>query len=383
MKKSYLMIAAAATLLTACMGNDTFKEIKNQEVSIGFESQYSEKQTKAEIDINWFKTVNNAFGVYGWKHKEGSTDPQTISLFSNEEVKFDGTVNPNDWTHQNVRYWDKSLVADNDNKNGYYFYAYAPYSSTAASFVRTAVSPSTTTGFVYDLGSQVVADASDAATVDLCVARVENTDYTKCHNHSNTIVTYEGHVSFIFNHVLSKLAFKVKSEGFEDAYTVTLKELKIAFPSASNVKWTQTAKNADAGSISYDNGNSESTLSQPTASTTKTIVYSNGTGQEVNTSAAVINGAKQYIVTPNILPAGQVDSQKHSMLLEVKYEINYHDDANNPTIESQTATGSASINFVENYFYYLVVNIKPAKIEFDVESVEGFTPATDETVIVQ
>lgn len=382
MKKSYLMITAAAALLAACSSNDTFKEVANENVLIGFESNYSGKQTKAEIDINWFKTVDNSFGVYGWKHKETSSDPQTVPLFSNERVKFDGTVTPNDWTHTTVRYWDKSLVADNVNQNGYYFYAYAPYSENAVSFVRAAESPATT-GFNYNLGTQVVADASQAATVDLCVARVENTDYTQCHSHSNTITTYAGHVSFVFNHVLSKLAFKVKSEGFENTYTVTLKELKVAFPSASNVKWTQTAKNADAGSISYDNNSSESTLQQPDDNTTKTIVYSDNTGQTVTTSGLAITNAKQYIVTPNILPAGQANSQKHNMLLEVKYEINYNDDANNPTIETQIATGSASINFVQNYFYYLVVNIKPAKIEFDVESVQGFTPAADETVDVQ
>jgi len=382
MKKSYLMIAAAAALFAACSSNDTFKEIGNQDVAIGFESQYSGKQTKAEINIDWFKTVNNAFGVYGWKHKETSTDPQTIPLFSNEQVKFDGTVDPNDWTHTHVRYWDKSLVADPTDKNGYYFYAYAPYSADAVTFVRTANSPATT-GFTYNLGTQVVADASQAATVDLCVARVENTDYASCHSHSNTIGTYVGHVSFIFNHVLSKLAFKVKSDGFDASHDVTIKELKVAFPSATNVKWTQTSKNADAGSISYDNNNSESTLTQPTSSTTKTTVYSDATGQNVTTSAVAISGATQYIVTPNILPAGQDNSQKHKLLIEVKYDVNYHDDPTNPTIDTQIATGEAEINFVENYFYYLVVNIKPAKIEFDVERVEGFTTATDQTVDVQ
>ena len=53
------MIAAAAAMFAACSSNDTFKEIANENVLIGFESNYSAKQTKAEIEINWFKTVDN------------------------------------------------------------------------------------------------------------------------------------------------------------------------------------------------------------------------------------------------------------------------------------------------------------------------------------
>ena len=396
MKKSYLMIAAAVALFTACAEKDTFKDVDTQDVAIGF-TNYVGKTTKGEITTS--NITDYEFGVYGWKYKEGapSTKP-SIQLFDNERVYYANQ----DWKNKTVRYWDKSVICadltDANDFNGYYFYAYTPYVSgdNTVSFTRTANNAAT--GFTYNLGTQVFADASESATVDLCVARAENISYENSNTYDASITVHNtAHVAFIFNHVLSKLAFKVKKEGFHEkaestddpTHTVELKEIKIAFPTATNVKWTQTSKSADNGSISYDNSSNTSTLVQPIANSnpapTYTTVYPTGnyTGQAVENTAAVISGAKEYIVTPNILPAGQDNSQKHKMLLEVKYEINYHDDATNPTIDEQTATGEVEINFVENCFYYLVVNIKPVKIEFDVDRIEGFTPADDVIANVQ
>ena len=48
MKKSYLMIAAAAALFAACAENDTIKEV-NEDVAIGFDGKYVNKATRAEI----------------------------------------------------------------------------------------------------------------------------------------------------------------------------------------------------------------------------------------------------------------------------------------------------------------------------------------------
>lgn len=360
MKKSYLMIAAAAALFAACSNVDTFKEV-NEDVAIGFSNNYVGKSTKAEITNA--SITGSSFGVYGYKYREGATDPATVQLFNNEQVSYSN----GDWTHTTVRYWDKSVVAadltDNDDYNGYYFYAYVPYSASAG-FARTGA----TNGFTYTL-NDVFANAAGDDAIDLCVARAENITFTTCNTYDASIQTHNAaHVAFVFNHVLSKLAFKVKTEGFETAYTVTIKKLNIAFPTATNIKWTQTAKGADAGTISYENNQNTSTLTQPADLTNKESVFDGS--QEVSTAAnntaAILSGAKNYIVTPNVS-----SSQNHTMQLEVIYELNYND--GNSTTEQQIATGTAAINFAENYFYYLVVNIKPTAIEFDVDRVEGFT----------
>ena len=361
MKKSLLFFASTALFFAACSSNDTFKEV-NEDVAIGFSNNYVGKATKAEITTA--NITGSSFGVYGYKYREGATNPATVQLFSNEQV----TYTNNDWTHANVRYWDKSVVAadlsDDTDYNGYYFYAYVPYNASA-SFARTG----STNGFTYPLQA-VFADAANDA-VDLCVARAENITFTTCNTYDNTITTHNAaHVAFIFNHVLSKLAFKVKTEGFDSDYIVTIKKLNIAFPTATSIKWTQTAKGADAGTISYDNNQNTSTLTQPADLTNKQSVFdgSQVVSTAANNTAAVLSGAKNYIVTPNVS-----SSQNHTMQLEVIYELNYNDA--NSTTEQQIATGTAEINFVQNYFYYLVVNIKPTEIRFDVDRVEGFTPA--------
>ena len=73
MKKSYLMIAAAATLFAACAETDTFKESidDNETVLIGFET-FHEKATRVtatgEISLpEHFTKAHGGFGVWGYK----------------------------------------------------------------------------------------------------------------------------------------------------------------------------------------------------------------------------------------------------------------------------------------------------------------------------
>jgi len=352
MKKSYLMIAAAATLLVACAGNDTFKEVVNEEVAIGFEGNYATKTTKAEIDNAWMETGGDKFGVYGYKKE---TD-KVVTLFNNERVYY-----TTDWEHQSVRYWDKSA------NDAYDFYAYAPYSASAASFIKDAVSPATTTGFTYNLGTQVFADATLDATVDLCVAAVEGTDYNDCF-YPETTTASDGHVSFTFNHVLSKLSFNVKKVETLTA-TVTLNALKMEFPSATSVNWAQNSKsvtlgNKNATPAEYVGDITYGGYAAPTANTYGVTIVS-GKTQTVTTTSTAIADAHSYIVAPNVV-ADPV--QKHNINVKVEYTIDYGDNI----VETQTATGIAEINFIENYHYTLTINIDPAKIEFDVDAVNGW-----------
>ena len=351
MKKSYLMIVAAA-MLAACAGNDTFKEVVNEEVAIGFEGNYATKTTKAEIDNAWMKTGGNKFGVYGYK-KEAD---KVVTLFNNERVYY-----TTDWEHQSVRYWDKSA------NDAYDFYAYAPYSASAASFIKDAVSPATTTGFTYNLGTQVFADATLDATVDLCVAAVEGTDYNDCF-YPETTTASDGHVSFTFNHVLSKLSFNVKKATNLNA-TVTLNALKMEFPSATSVNWAQKSKSVTLGNktatpAEYVGDITYGGYAAPTADSYNVTIVS-GKTQEVTTTSTAIADAHSYIVAPNVV-ADPV--QKHNINVKVEYTIDYGDNI----VETQTATGIAEINFIENYHYTLTINIDPAKIEFDVDAVNGW-----------
>lgn len=361
MKKNYLLIAAAAAMFAACSDTDTFKEVDVQDSAIGFSSEYAAKATKAEIDNNWMTQSGDKFGVYGFKEETS----RTVSLFTNERVYYSS-----DWTHDNVRYWDKSASAD----DAYYFYAYAPYSASAANFIKTAESPATNTGFTYNLGSQIFADATLAATVDLCVAAVEGTDYYECSD-------LDGHVSFTFDHVLSKLSLNIK-KATTLAATVTLNALYLEFPSATTVNWTQRSKSVTSGNkdseqgaivyvgdVAYSND-----YADPVANTYSNTIVS-GKTQSVSTTSTAITDAHSFIVTPNAITT---PVSKHKINVKVEYTIDY----GNSIVEAQTATGVAEINFLENYHYTLTTTIDPAKIEFDVDAVNGWDEPHNENVDV-
>jgi hypothetical protein len=365
MKKSYLMIAAVAALFAACSSNDTFKEI-NEDVAIGFRN-YVEKSTKGEITTSSITSYD--FGVYGYK-EETTPSTRTVTLFENERVYYSS----NDWTHQTIRYWDKNATS------AYYFYAYVPRSESA-SFRKDAQNNSTQTGFTYDLDTQVFADATVTNTVDLCVAAVEATDYNHCFIGSTTDVS-DGHVSFTFNHVLSKISFNIK-KATDLTYTVYLNSLYMEFPSATDVEWTQRNKSVTIGN--KDASNNQTVVyvgdvtyagyENPAANTyTKEIV--NNKTQEVSTSSIAIADAHSYIVTPNVIAT---PAQKHKINVKVGYTINY----GNNVEEAQIATGTVEINFLENYHYTLTIKIDPAKIEFDVDAVNGWDEPhnTDDAVV--
>lgn len=121
MKKSYLMIAAAAVLFAACSSNDTFKDINNAEgPMIGF-STYAQKATKAEnsgenysLDL---KDHHTTFRVWGYKNTSAT------AVFNGEEVRYESSK----WSYTNNRYWDKAATT-------YEFYAYAPSTTGVFTF---------------------------------------------------------------------------------------------------------------------------------------------------------------------------------------------------------------------------------------------------------
>lgn len=121
MKKSYLMIAAAATMLTACMGNEMKNDIKNFGNSEITFSTYASLQTKAGAENSgqeskWdLENHHDNFDVWAWKYYGGawiSTD-----VYDKGKVDYSSSA----WTATPVKFWDKSAEK-------YYFYAAAPHS---------------------------------------------------------------------------------------------------------------------------------------------------------------------------------------------------------------------------------------------------------------
>ena len=364
MKKSYLMIAAAAALFAACSSNDTFKEV-NEDVAIGFNSPYVSKPTKAEITDSWKTTDGSAFGVFGYKNGFSGT-----LLFNNEKVTYNSSTS---WTHPTVRYWDKSATA----ATAYSFYAYAPYASSDTVSISNGL-------ITFNLGAQVFRDAdqvwsanpSTLSTIDLCIAQaVEGIGYA-----NSTYTNPDGTVLLTFNHVLSKLSFKIKK--YQDlAYDVQLNSLSVGFPTGTGVTWAQLTKPAAAtatGSITY------ATYTPATANTYSTPIVSDKT-QDVDFDADLIADAASFIVSPVGNVTGSAAITQHDINVQVGYTIDYDTNANDNihNFDSQVATGVAHIEFAAGNHYYLTIIINPETIEFDVTDVVPFTTVDADEVEVK
>lgn len=384
-KDRFTILLAAAAMLAACSSNDTFKEVDTPDVVIGFNGQYVEKPTKAEITDSWLTTDGSDFGVYGYRYAIGNTDPTPFTLFNNERVYY--VTSPADWLHTTVRYWDKGATGQ------YYFYAYAPYSATAASFNRAANG-----GLTYTMPvdgnskTQVFVDTDNA--LDLCIAAVEETDYEHC--------STPAHVHFTFSHALSKLSFKVKKEGFGANDVVRLTSITFAAPISTTATWSQNALTGVASAnVAYTGYAAPASLTD----NVKTAFTDSGADTpdnpatpDTDESAVVgvediiagttagddkIGGSKSFIVIPNTNPANPnnvQDGEKHLIKLTVEYELEYGD---NHQKESHTAYGDVRILYQSGNHYIVTINIKPVAIEFHVDAITDFTTVNAGTFDVQ
>lgn len=120
MKKSYLMIAAAATLFAACASNEMKNDIKSYENSpIGFTS-YAGQQTKGADNNKNASTLwdleNHQSNFDVWGMKKYNSAWVTPAVYNKGTVTYTTS-----WIADPIRFWDKSAEK-------YYFYAAAPSS---------------------------------------------------------------------------------------------------------------------------------------------------------------------------------------------------------------------------------------------------------------
>ena len=243
MKKELLFIAAAATMLTACVNTDNFKEISEVESPIDF-STFTTQQTKAEnstaIDKFALENYNTHFKVWGYKNAKNTAGEGYVDtyLFGKTNNTYPGTVvqyASSAWTYSPLRFWDKSakyyrfFAASPANKN----WVYTPTETSAklslndfpisgANRVLTGSGDGVDKALGFD--SQKDYDVIDSkATLsnlngeDLMIS----TDITNWTTYDGTAVTLE------FNHILSRLNIGVRKSYDLANYVVKLKTLEI------------------------------------------------------------------------------------------------------------------------------------------------------------
>lgn len=247
MKKSYLMIAAAAAILTACSDSEKltneFSQPKQND-KIGFVT-YSEKTTRADQDnslnlYDFYKT----FDVYSWKTVEGTesqvfyhtpvgyftSDTQGEVVYKTSPAKPSdewgaqsdwATNNFKGWFYENVRYWDKLASA-------YSFFAIAPYEATPAPAL-TVANNSTNIAIgaaddYYDISNEKNLAIENSSIIN----EKRYFGFTKDYMLADKSATKNQLVTLTFHHILTKLNVKILiQDSYKGKQEVTIKDLKI------------------------------------------------------------------------------------------------------------------------------------------------------------
>ena len=248
MKKSYLMIAAAALTFAACSQDVLVEEnLKNDvEQPFIFEA-FADKTTRAnETNSTNLYDFYKTFDVYGWKTVESTPK----SVFSHvavghftgdtqgEVVYKTSPAKPSDewgatiaagWYYENVRYWDKVAT-------GYEFFAIAPYETTpapaltvAAGATNIAIGSSTDK---YDISTEKNLVSGVAVTTTTGITPIADKKYfgfNKDYMLADKSTTKNALVALNFHHILTKLNVKVtKQDTYTGASDLVINEIKIA-----------------------------------------------------------------------------------------------------------------------------------------------------------
>lgn len=436
MKKSYLMIAAAAALLAACSSKDAFKEVVNENETdlIGF-STYHGKATKAAVNAPVdLLLANGGFGVYGYKHSDNlKASNGTISMASNTSKVFDNVqvwyVDNNTltqgFTYAVPKYWDKPKY--------YTFFAYAPYAAKAEGntkgisfaegtglFTRNDVQSlqstnATTTVTVGNNSRTKYTTANEASVVDYLVAPYVPSMKYGATNQPKGSTDYTGSnqtVGFTFYHIMSKFNVTVKAK--DETYDATnnptghnykgIKDIQINnlnienLPNVSqDVTYTQTSVESTSGTVptATFTPNKYSTVLEIVSGTnplTAGPLYILDGGSESNGTITnptdYIDQTFHYFIAPNTPQETTTGDGHGAYKLNIDYTVTYVDNTVEPYTRSidlskaaNLSNNSATLTKMEqNNIYNVIVTIGLDQIYFTVDEVKPWITNTDTEV---
>lgn len=311
MKKSLLLIAAAAALFAACTDNDSFKDIKNQKGennnAITFATG-SEKVTKAENSnalYTWtFFEHQSDFKVWGYKILDpnvavfGEDDNSGTKVTVKKEDNGSYTYSYDENGTKPLRFWDK--ISPN-----YRFFAAAPanggwaftYTGATADPAVYGTGTFATTSILTGVNLQSVENGGASvnlkntfkgkADVDKMIAApclVEQVSYNKPNPDAV-------HLNFI--HILSKLNVTIATDLSTSLYEIKLLDFEVMnMPGKgkfdeSKAAADQTAQNSPRWDLTGNTYNDK-------------IDYL--TGYNTLTDGVAVNGTKKYILESLVIP---------------------------------------------------------------------------------
>ena len=331
MKKSYLIIAAAVAMFTACQENDTFREINTQQENkaIGFKT-FTTKQTRAEnsgeTNYNALEAYNTTFRVWGNKYinKGQKDDQQNIVYevtpvfggtdFAGEKVEYKTTPVSDligNWDYDPIRFWDKTATK-------YDFYAASPFipknasgddviwqfnntnkTISLGSFTVSGINR-VTTGTNGEAALDVTTSLDKAAVMsynqeDLMIA----TDIPSYTDYSYS--THSTGVNLQFNHILSRLNIAIRKKSPDlDNYTVKLNSFKI-YNMYSNGDFNESRAN-DQSTPALNAGTIARWDNRTTKFAPGNMIYQPATALDITSTSATTDNTYQYIYEGLVIP---------------------------------------------------------------------------------
>ena len=332
-KKLFLgLLAAAAVSFTACQKDEVISEMP-QDNAIGFGTYVGrDAQTKALV-IEETALGTQGLGVFayytGTSDYASTTKPE---FMYNEKV-----WNESGWKYTTTKYWP-------GNGQKISFFAYAPHVSAPDGKI-TAL-PNTTPAGDPTIGFTVPTTVSDQ--IDLLYA-------TPVKNATS------GTVAFAFNHALTRIGFKVKTNRTD--YRVNIS--KITLTGDFNTVGTLNL-NTGAWSVTEEATSDSYVLNFTPAATVS------------NTTGTAINATEGYVMT---IPT---DFTSSNLSVTVNYTYEYQVSSGEwATPVSEVKEGTVTTNFAKGNAYTLVMTLDPlTPITFNVTSVTGWNPAEGDDVTV-
>lgn len=325
------MVAAATAMLAACTQTDFVNEVPEAPQTIGFEN-YVGKSTRAEITDEAALSTEGGFVVWGYKTAtEGLTwdGTKTITTIFNAVNVYGEDEN---WTYANKKYWDKAST--------YNFYAVAPYDPESGIYSVTDAA----TGFVTITGVQsALASGSDDFMVDRDGAKDVSGNYTDIHEK----------VNFQFNHIMAKVSLELACGGINTGDQITVTSLTMTGWNNNNGKFVQSLTTTP----NVTNDISEWSETAPGTNGSATF-----TGSYVLTPTGDNVTVGSYIMVPQTVA---------NLTFTLNYTITY---AGGGTEDFNAHSGKLTAQTwgTDSHTTY-TITVGPAPIEFEVESVAGFT----------
>lgn len=351
-KKLFLgLLAAAAVTFTACQKDEVISEVP-QDQAIGFGTYVGrDAQTKANV-IGETELKTQGFGVFAY-YTANTTYPNdntayAPSFMNNEEVSFESS----EWKYTNTKYWP-----GNSDAYKVSFFAYAPYieigngpapTKNITAFGTTGTGENTGKG---DATLSFTVANTVSEQVDLLYATPVKDRWNGDISIQNPTYT-EQTVKFTFNHALTRIGFKVKTD--RPDYRVNIS--KITLTGDFNTVGTL---NLNTGEWSGENNETD---------TDTYILNFNNANQINSTTATAITAIDGYVMT---IPTNFTSSNL-SVTVNYTYEYNVSSEVWAMPV-SDDKTGTVSTNFEKGKAYTLVMTLDPMNpIQFSITSVTGW-----------